>query len=160
MKTKTNHIFIIILIALADQITKYLILIHIPLHTQKTIIKGFFNITHIRNDGAVWGLLSHTGNGLIPKIITILSLVSFIIIIYFFFKTPKKCKLELISLSFIMGGAIGNIMDRIFRGYVIDFLDFYIKRWHWANFNIADSFISIGVVLLIISIWRNKCYQS
>ncbi len=160
MKNKINYLFLILTITLLDQMTKYLILIHIPLHSNKTVIKGFFNLTHIRNDGAVWGLLSYTGNSLIPKIITILSLVSFIIIIYFFFKTPSRCKFDLISLSFIMGGAIGNILDRIFRGYVIDFLDFYIKRWHWANFNIADSFITIGVILLVISIWRDKCYQS
>jgi signal peptidase II len=58
-----------------------------------------------------------------------------------------------------MGGALGNIIDRLYQGYVVDFLDVFIKNYHWPTFNIADSFITIGVILLIISIWRGKCTQ-
>jgi len=107
----------------------------------------------------VWGIFSNPSHSIIPKLITVLSAVALVIVIYYFLKIHAKCVWELVSLSFIIGGAVGNIIDRIVQGYVVDFLDVYIKNLHWPTFNVADSFISIGVIILIISIWRGKCTQ-
>ena len=121
------------------------------------MIKGFFQISHIRNTGAIWGILSNHPNIAVSKVITALSIIALVVMIYFFLKIEPKCKLELISISFIIGGAVGNIADRILKGYVIDFFDFYVKNLHWPTFNVADLFITIGVILLAISIWRGEC---
>lgn len=123
------------------------------------VIKNFFLIRYVENKGAVWGIFSQSSNTIIPKLITIFSLAALVIVIYFFLKLESKCKFELTSLSFIIGGAVGNLIDRLIQGYVVDFLEVYVKNFRWPTFNVADSFISIGVILLIISIWRGKCTQ-
>ena len=91
------------------------------------------------------------------KIITGFSILALCIVIYFFLKLKDECRLELLSLSFITGGAVGNIIDRLLHGFVVDFLDFQIIGYHWPTFNIADSFISVGVFLMVISVWKGKC---
>lgn len=123
------------------------------------VIKNFFLIRYVENKGAVWGIFSQSSNTIIPKLITIFSLAALVIVIYFFLKLESKCAFELTSLSFIIGGAVGNLIDRLKQGYVVDFLEVYVKNFRWPTFNVADSFISIGVILLIISIWRGKCTQ-
>ena len=127
------------------------------LYEQINIIKGFFKIIYIRNSGVIWGIFNDSGSNLIPVIITVLSILALLTVIYIFVKTSLTCRLELVSLSFIIGGAVGNIFDRFVLGYVVDFIDLYIKSYHWPTFNVADSFISIGIVLLLISVLRNKC---
>ncbi|MCX6558249.1 MAG: signal peptidase II, partial [Candidatus Aminicenantes bacterium] len=97
---------------------------------------------------------------LIPIIITALAIIALLIVVYFFLRTPGHYRLELTAYSFILGGALGNISDRLRLGFVVDFLDAYIKAQHWPTFNCADSCISIGVLLLAWSIWRGKCIQS
>ncbi len=144
-------------IILLDQITKLLIRSNFNLYEQINIVKGFLKIIYVRNSGVIWGLFQNTQSKIVPIAITILSISALLTIIYIFFKTSLSCKLELLSLSFIMGGAVGNILDRFFLGYVVDFIEVYIKTYHWPTFNVADSFISIGIILLLISIFRNKC---
>lgn len=78
------------------------------------------------------------------------------LVIYYFFKTPSSERLLKVSLSLILAGALGNLIDRVFRGYVIDFLDLYVKGWHWPSFNLADSCISIGALLLIYIFFFKK----
>jgi signal peptidase II len=159
LKDKKKYVLIFTLIILADQVSKFIIKANFEATPYKLIrvINDFFTIRYVRNQGAVWGIFSDTSHTIIPKIITGLSLVALVIVIYYFLKLEAKCKWELTSLSFIIGGAVGNITDRIIQGYVVDFLDVMIGTYHWPTFNVADSFISIGVILLIISIWRGKC---
>lgn len=161
MKIKNKKIYILFtgIIIIADQITKFIIKSNFNLYEQLDVIKNFFRIIYIKNSGAVWGLFSNQKGSVIPVIITILSISALLIVIYIFLKTNSECKLELISLSFISGGAIGNIIDRITQGFVVDFIEIYIKSYRWPTFNIADSFISVGIFLLIISIWKGKCKQ-
>jgi signal peptidase II len=149
------------LIIIADQATKIAIQSVFNGNYFKTIhvIKNFFLLRYVENRGAVWGIFSQSANTWIPKVITGLSIIALIVVLYFFLKLEHKCTLELTAMSFIIGGAIGNIIDRLYQGYVVDFIDIYVKTHHWPTFNIADSFISIGVALLIFSIWRGKCTQ-
>ena len=150
------------LIIVFDQISKFIIKANLGRsapHRIVTVIKDFFVIRYVENQGAVWGIFSNPGHSIIPKIVTVLSVVALVIVIYYFLKIGSECVWELVSLSFIIGGAVGNIIDRIVQGYVVDFLDVFIKSYHWPTFNVADSFISIGVIVLIFSIWRGKCTQ-
>ncbi|MCP5101838.1 MAG: signal peptidase II [bacterium] len=161
LKDKKKYVLIFTLIILADQISKFIIKAEFASQPYKviTVLKNLFTIRYVQNQGAVWGIFSDASHTIIPKIITGLSITALVIVIYFFLKLQSVCKWELTSLSFIIGGAVGNIIDRIVQGYVVDFLDVIIGTYHWPTFNVADSFITIGVIILIISIWRGKCTQ-
>lgn len=157
LNLKKKFFAVIGFIIILDQITKYLIKTSFDLYERVDIIEGFFQLKYVTNSGAVWGIFSRTPHAFIPKIITGLSIIALIIVIYYFLKIDASCKMELLSLSFIMGGALGNNIDRISQGFVVDFLEFFISKYHWPTFNVSDFFISSGVILLIFSFWRSKC---
>jgi signal peptidase II len=159
IKSKKPYFFIILGTIAADQASKWLVTRYISLETTVDIIKGYFRLWHVRNSGAIWGFFSGHDNKLIPIIITALAIVALLIVGYFFLRTPSYNRLELTAYTLILGGALGNIIDRLRLGFVVDFLDVYIKTHHWPTFNCADSCISIGVLLLAWSIWRGKCTQ-
>ncbi len=161
LENKKKYIFIFSLIIIVDQITKLIIqdIFKGDPFKEINVIKNFLLFRYVENKGAVWGTFSQTTNKAIPVLITVFSMAALIIVLYFFLKLQSKCAVELTSLSFIIGGAIGNLIDRLYQGYVVDFIDVYVKDYHWPTFNVADSFISMGVVLLVISIWRGKCTQ-
>ena len=102
------------------------------------------------------GEFSHLDSFWVFALLTIASLAAFILVAYYFIKTPSSEKFLKFSLSLILAGALGNLTDRIFRGSVIDFLDFYAKDWHWPVYNVADSCVSVGAVLLIYIFFFKK----
>ena len=129
-----------------DQLTKYLVVSNMALHESIDIIPGVFRFTYIQNDGAAFGSLDNA-----RWVFMILSTVAIIgILAYMFWKKPQN-KLMLAALTLIVSGGIGNMIDRIALGYVIDFLDFcaFPKVWMWV-FNVADSFVCFGAGLLIL----------
>jgi signal peptidase II len=149
MNRKRIYPVIILALVSIDQLTKALIARSILFQSSKSIIPGFFNLTHIRNRGAIFGFFSHSESRILFIFLTLVSLVALGLVIYYFFKTPSSQRFMKISLSVILAGALGNLIDRVFRGYVIDFLDFHIKNWHWPSFNVADACITVGAFLLI-----------
>jgi len=132
-----------------DQWTKALIAQNIAPRMSVRVIPGFLNLVHIQNRGAIFGFFSRSGNSFVPVLLMAASIGAMCLIIYYFTKIPSSETLQIISLSLILTGAVGNLIDRVFRGYVIDFLDFYVKRWHWPSFNVADSCVTVGAVLLL-----------
>lgn len=163
MKQRIPYFILIVFLLIADQITKAVIARNIVLNSSKEVIPGFFHLVHIRNKGAIFGFFSQTGNRYVFFVLTLASLTALGLVVYYFFKAPHSERLLRVSLSLIMAGALGNFIDRIFKGYVIDFLDVSVKGWHWPSFNVADSCISIGAVLLIfIFLFRRSptCSQS
>lgn len=145
----TAIIISVVLMAVAvglDQLSKYLVVANMELHESVDVIPGIFRFTYIHNDGAAFGSFDEH-----RWIFMILSTVAIIgILVYLFWKKPQD-KLLLSSLILITGGGIGNMIDRISLGYVIDFLDFcaFPKIWMWI-FNVADSFVCIGAGLLAL----------
>lgn len=141
--------FLFVFILLSDQLSKLIVVRHMRLGEWMNILP-FFNIVHVRNKGVTFGLLS---GSLQPIFLVILSLV----VIGFLIDYVRKNKNHLPFVSLIIGGAIGNIIDRIVYGSVVDFLDFHLGSYHWPAFNIADSAIVIGVfVLFFISLSEEK----
>jgi signal peptidase II len=159
LRAKSPYLLVILAIIALDQAVKLIVVRTIPHLFWKDVVPGFFRLWHVRNSGAVWGILSDAG-GRVPRLITLLAVAAFAVVIGVFFKTAAGCRLELTALTFIMGGALGNIVDRVRLGYVVDFLDVYVGRHHWPTFNAADSFISVGVLLLAWSLWRGRCTPS
>lgn len=142
------YVFILFWVAL-DQLTKYLVDRHIPLYETKALIPGFFNLTHVHNRGAIFGFLGNTDKPLALVFLNLGALVAFTVVVYYFIKTPLELSWMKVSFALIISGAMGNMLDRIFRGYVIDFLDFYVSKFHWPFFNVADSCITVGTLILI-----------
>jgi len=143
MKNK-NFIFfgIAFLVIFLDQLTKYLVKSNLSLGQSIPVIKNFFSITLIKNFGIGFGMLNSPAARWILVCITIVIIG---IILYYYKQIPEKY-LVLIAAALVLGGAIGNLIDRILLGFVIDFLDFTV----WPAFNIADSAVTIGVICLII----------
>jgi len=157
MKIKDYYYFLFILFWLAlDQLTKYLVASSLSLYQVVSVIPGFFNLTRVHNRGAIFGFLSNSQNSMARIVLNLGAILALGVVVYYFFKTPREMILPRLSLSLIIGGAIGNIVDRLFRGYVIDFLDFYAGRFHWPFFNLADSCITVGVILLLFDLLRSK----
>jgi signal peptidase II len=161
LKNKKIYLAVIALLIAADQASKWLLVKFLPLDNTRDVIKGFFRFWHVRNSGAVWGFFQGHDGGLVPKVITALAIAALLIVAWFFLRADSREKLELASFTCILGGALGNIIDRLRLGYVVDFLDVFFKSWHWPTFNVADSCISIGVILLAFSLLRgDKCTPS
>lgn len=144
------NIITIIAIFLLDQLSKIYVIKNFKLHESRDVIKGLFKWTYVQNKGVAFGAFQ----GVIPLIIGI-SIVAVIgIILYLHKKREEHSNWARFGLLFIVGGAVGNLYDRIFRGYVVDFFDFY-GIWH-AIFNIADIAINIGIVLIVIEYFIEK----
>lgn len=136
-------------ICILDQVTKALIVATVAVYDTIPVIPGFFNLTHIYNPGGAFGFLARTTSELRHMFFLVSSFAAMGLILFLYVKTPPKQRLLELALSLILGGAIGNIVDRIRIGKVIDFLDVYIKDLHWPAFNVADSAITIGICLFI-----------
>ena len=136
-----------VVILIADQITKTLILQHYRLG-DSTFITSFFNIVRAHNTGAAFSFLSDAG-GWQRWLFTGIGVVATIFIVWQLRAHPGQ-KLFCFSLSSILGGAVGNVVDRLMHGYVVDFLDFHANGWHFPAFNLADSAITVGAVCLIL----------
>lgn len=143
------------LVVILDQVSKVMVKRGLHLFERVEVIPDFFHILYIRNSGAVWGLFSKGAGTLVQKGITLLSLVALVMVMVFFLRISREHRLELTGLSLVAGGAIGNLLDRLIDGSVVDFLHFTFGSWSWPTFNLADSAITIGVCLLTLSILRS-----
>tara|TARA_R110001606_G_scaffold11354_2_gene49085 strand:+ start:64726 stop:65193 length:468 start_codon:yes stop_codon:yes gene_type:complete len=137
-----------------DQVSKWFMVSWLSLH-ETFVVMPFFNLTMAHNPGAAFSFLAHADGWQRWFFIGLASVVSFALLIWLK-KLKPQAKLEAISIAMILGGALGNLIDRFYYGYVIDFLDVYYGTYHWPAFNIADSAIVIGAVLLIIDTFRSK----
>lgn len=137
------------IIVIVDQVTKAMILSTMTLHQSIPVINGLFHLTYIRNPGAAFGLFADKGNDLRILFFVTVSVIAILFLISLYSKIPEKNFMGRLAIGMVLGGAIGNLIDRIRFGEVVDFLDFFISSHHWPAFNVADSCISTGVVLLM-----------
>jgi signal peptidase II len=144
------------LIVIADQITKALILKSMPLYHSVSVIPGLFNITHIQNPGGAFGFLANQSSNTRTIVFLLISSLAVGLIFWFYKNTPKTHLWLATAFAMIFGGAIGNLIDRIRFGKVVDFLDLYLGELHWPAFNIADSAISIGIAVFLFHLIFKK----
>jgi signal peptidase II len=142
------------LVLILDQVTKIYIDRTMELHSSITVIEGFFNITYLRNKGAAFGMLANSSFRL-PFFILV-STVAVVVIMFVIKRLREDQRLAAVSLSLIYSGALGNLIDRVRLGEVIDFLDVHWHGHHWPAFNVADSAICVGVFLLAIDMIREE----
>ena len=144
------------MILLFDQGTKLLVDHTIPLHHSVSVIDGLVDLTHVRNTGAAFGLLAGHRRALGSYILIVFSLIAIVFVIHLLRRLSDADTGLILSLTFILAGALGNLVDRLFYGEVIDFLDVYWNGYHWPAFNVADSFITVGAVLCLWFLMRTK----
>jgi len=137
-------------IVIVDQATKYWIVQSMRLHESIPIVPNLFSLTYIRNPGAAFGLLAGSSNAFRMVFFGVTSLFALALLGTILFRLPEKDWVGQLSIVGILGGAIGNLIDRLRFGEVIDFLDVYVESYHWPAFNVADSAITVGVACLII----------
>jgi signal peptidase II len=152
----TRFAGIVAVVVLLDQITKALVLSTMPLFESIVVIPGFFNLTHVHNPGGAFGLLAQNGAAWRHWLFLGAAFFALGIILYFYHHTPRSQPWLASALAMIFGGAIGNMIDRIRFGEVVDFLDVYIASYHWPTFNVADSAVSIGIGIFILHILLKK----
>ncbi len=146
----------LLLVVGLDQISKMYVSSVMSLHASHPVIDGFFNITYIRNPGAAFGFLANAAPMFRSLFLIMVSAAAIVMILFFLAKNKTAAMLLTFALSLILGGAVGNLLDRIRFGSVVDFLDLYIASYHWPAFNVADSAILVGAVLLIVEMFRSE----
>jgi signal peptidase II len=139
-------------VLLLDQLTKSMIVQKLFLYEKVEVIRGFFNIIHVRNTGGAFGIFGGEKGGLGSVLFVVVSLLAIGAIVYLFVKAREDEKVLAFSFTLILSGALGNLIDRIRYGEVIDFIDFHVSTYHWPAFNIADSAICIGIGLMALEL--------
>lgn len=150
------HFLIAFCVVLLDRLSKLAVQKRILLHDSISIIPGFFRITHVENRGAAFGLFADSPSEWKIAILVLFSLIALVIVSALLWKNSHVMTTTGVGLALILGGAIGNLWDRLFSGHVVDFLLFYVGQYQWPAFNVADSAIVIGAGLLVFEILFTK----
>jgi signal peptidase II len=140
------------IVLLLDRLAKWAVASNIPLHDSATVIPGLFHLTHVENTGAAFGLFAESSAQWKVGALVSFSVIALVIVSALLWKNSHALSTTTIGLSLILGGATGNLWDRMMTGHVVDFLDFYVGNYHWPAFNVADSAIVIGAILLVSEI--------
>ena len=143
-------------VVLLDQVTKILVMHYMPLHDSITIIPGFFSLTHVHNPGGAFGFMAQNSSPLRHWLFLLAAIFALGMILYFYHQTPRSHPFFGFALALIFGGAIGNLIDRLRFGEVIDFLDVYVGYLHWPTFNVADSAVTVGVIIFLSHVITKK----
>lgn len=150
MKSRAPYVLIVAAVVVLDQLTKRLVQRSIGLHESRPVIDGLLSLTHGRNPGIAFGVLSEGRLPFQTATLTVLGLVAVVALTAYALRQPPAQRLGLAALSLVIGGAVGNLIDRIRFGSVVDFIHVYWGRHAWPDFNVADSAISVGIALLVL----------
>ena len=158
MRTRDHRLTLLILsvlVIVADRLSKDWIVAHIRAGSAITVIPGIFRLTHVLNTGAAFSLFSDSLSPLaVRNALIVFSIVAVLIVTFMLWRVGRDLTLTSIALALILGGAIGNLYDRLRLQHVVDFLEVKIVHYHWPDFNVADSCIVIGACLLLLEIFR------
>ena len=160
MKRYGLHAALAAAIILLDQLTKALIVKTVPFYGSVRVIPGFLGLTHIHNKGAILGLFNRADQPWAPVLLLLLNAAALGLVVFYFSKTSDRERIARLALAMIVGGALGNVVDRIARGYVIDFVEMHFGKFYWPTYNVADASITIGAVLLILSVLFRRSHAS
>ena len=150
------HYLIAAVVLLMDRLSKLLIQRNIPLHDSIAILPGFLRLTNVQNRGAAFGLGAESPSQWTSAMLIVFSIAALVVVSALLWRNSHRMSSTGVGLALIMGGALGNLWDRVVDGQVVDFLDFYVSNYHWPAFNIADSAIVVGALLLVTEILFSK----
>jgi signal peptidase II len=149
-KVRSRYLFISVIVFLLDQLTKKIVSEGMVQHESIEILPNLLNITYINNRGAVFGLGSNVSSPYLSWLLSLLSILSLVVILVYFLRVSATNPKLYAGLALVLGGALGNLFDRLKNGFVVDFIDLHWFNYHWPYFNVADSAICIGVGLLLL----------
>ncbi|HMC30356.1 MAG TPA: signal peptidase II [Candidatus Angelobacter sp.] len=149
-----RHLLIALVVLILDRITKLLVINNIVLDDAVSIIPGFFRLTHLENPGAAFSLFAESPSPFKTALLVAISVAALAVVGLLLWMRRNAFNATTVALSLILGGALGNLWDRLSDGKVTDFLDFYVGLHHWPPFNLADSAIVVGALLLMIQMLR------
>lgn len=153
------YLFVSVGALVLDRLTKWEVQRRIELRDSISVIPGFFRITHLENPGAAFGIFSDTPTPLKLGLLIALSAIAMIVVTILLWKSSTSLSSTSVGLALILGGAIGNLWDRVLHHHVTDFLLFYYHQYEWPAFNLADSAIVVGAVLLVLDLLFSKAPQ-
>jgi len=151
MSRRTQAV-VAVLIVVLDQAVKWVVRGRLALHESVTVIPGLFDLTRIHNTGAAYGFLDGVEFPFKTVLLTCVAMAALVGLAFYSASLDRGQALTRTGLTLVIGGAAGNLIDRLTMGYVLDFFDFYRGGWHFWAFNVADSAITIGVVLMILDL--------
>ena len=155
---KGKFVLVTLLVLVLDHLTKYIVSLNMSADPDRTVdvIPGFFRLSYVRNYGVAFGYFNDSGSAWQPYLLAALAVVAVIVIAIYSSRMPSERVLLQTALAVTMGGILGNFIDRIMRGSVVDFIDLHIRNsFRWPTFNIADSAITIGIAMLLIDTLRH-----
>jgi len=153
---KQKYFAITLFILLLDHLTKWAVRANLDLHSAIELIPNYLNLSYVQNTGVAFGLLADVESVWKPYILAVIAVVAVVVIFVYSSRVPLTRTLFQVSLATILGGILGNFLDRIVHGFVVDFIEFHIyDSFHWPNFNVADSAITIGIALFLLDTIRN-----
>jgi len=146
------HFLIALLVVLLDRATKWIVAANITLNETVPVLPGFFRLTNVHNPGAAFGLFAEWPSEWKIAILVTFSLLALVVVSALLWKNSHRITVTGVGLALILGGAVGNLWDRLLTGHVVDFFDFYLGSYHWPAFNVADSAIVVGALMLVAEI--------
>ena len=158
---KGRLVLLSLAVVVTDQWAKYLVEQHLSPGHQIEVIPGFLDLIYVRNSGIAFGLFATGSNALGVVALIVLGLLALTMVLVYFWRTPDSNRWLLVALAFILGGAVGNLVDRALTGSVTDFIEVYVGRFHWPTFNAADSAITTGIVMIALdAFWLHRKEKS
>ena len=158
-RMRKYHFLIAAVVLLLDRLSKLLVFRNILLGDTFIILPGFFRLTHVENRGAAFGLGAESSSQWTGAMLIVFSIAALIVVSALLWRNSHTMSSTGVGLALIMGGALGNLWDRIVHQFVVDFLDFYVANYHWPAFNVADSAIVVGALLLVSEILFSKTVE-
>src|SRR6202142_281495 len=146
------HFLIAFLVVMLDRVTKWVVAKNISLHDGKQVLPGFFRLPHVENPGAAFGLFADSPAQWKIAVLVLFSIAALVVVSALLWRNSHSMTSTEIGLALILGGALGNLWDRLLNGRVVDFLLFYVGQYQWPAFNVADSAIVVGASLLVFEI--------
>ena len=153
---RAAYLVVSLAVLLLDQWTKGIVTRAFDVHQSRTMIAGLFDITYVRNSGAAFGLFASVDSSIKAILLNSVAVLVFLVVSAYALRSSHRSIRLQVGFALILGGAVGNLLDRVRFGYVVDFLDFSISGHHWPAFNVADSAICVGVGLLFLDMLRNE----
>lgn len=147
---KRRYLLLALAVLALDQWTKWLVERTLAPHSSHEIVPGLFHLSHVRNTGVAFGLFATRDNGLATAGLALLGLAALAFVSWIFWRSPPSESRLLTALSLVLGGAVGNLVDRLASGAVTDFLGVYLGSYRWPDFNVADSAICVGLGLMVL----------
>lgn len=141
-------------VVLLDLITKAYIDSHLSLHESVVVVGGFLNITYVRNPGAAFSFLANASPGFRSVFFLTATALAIILVLYYIARSKTEEPFMIFALSLILSGALGNFIDRVRLGEVIDFIDVHLSTYHWPAFNVADSAITVGAFIMLFTLFK------